>query len=205
MSSEIQDLAPQMPTPYLRRFFEEKDLPEVNWVLYDINGNEHHISNVVVVEHMTMMGKKEAKQVENVLRKLDFHNADINDFLKHLAGAVINMGVAASEVAENPAAVDPVVRTAAGAGLGSLAGVILGSFVGGPGLGSIVGGALGGYAAAPEDRKSRGAWGGGIGGALTPIGAVAGGAIAGRKPSKVRPKNNPSLPTTTELVSKLKF
>lgn len=104
---------------------------------------------------------------------------------------------------------DPVLATGAGAGLGSLAGVILGSFLGSPTLGSVVGGALGGYYAAPEDRKSRGGWGGGIGGLFTPIGAIAGGAIAGRKPSKVRP--NPaanlseSLTSEADLMRKLRF
>lgn len=83
---------------------------------------------------------------------------------------------------------EPVLATGAGAGLGSLAGAMGGYLVGSPGLGSIVGGALGGYAAAPDDRKGRGAWGGGIGGVFTPVGAVAGGALAGRKPDR---KKNP--------------
>jgi hypothetical protein len=104
---------------------------------------------------------------------------------------------------------DPVLSTGAGAGIGSLAGVILGSFLGSPTLGSMVGGALGGYYAAPEDRKSRGGWGGGIGGMFTPIGAVAGGAIAGRKPGKA--KRNPStnlvdsMTSEADLIRKLKF
>ncbi len=104
---------------------------------------------------------------------------------------------------------DPVLATGAGAGIGSLAGVILGSFLGSPALGSVVGGALGGYYAAPEDRKSRGGWGGGIGGLFTPIGAIAGGAIAGRKPSKK--ERNPGLQvrtipsTASELTRRLKF
>lgn len=83
---------------------------------------------------------------------------------------------------------EPVLATATGAGLGSLAGLVGGALVGAPGLGSIAGGAIGGHAGAPKDRKSRGAWGGGIGGLFTPIGAAAGGAIGGRKASR---KGNP--------------
>lgn len=104
---------------------------------------------------------------------------------------------------------DPVLATGAGAGIGSLAGVVLGSFLGSPTLGSVVGGALGGYYAAPEDRKNRGGWGGGIGGLFTPIGAIAGGAMAGRKPGKVR--SNPagslaeSITSEADLMRKLKF
>lgn len=93
---------------------------------------------------------------------------------------------------------EPVLGTATGAGVGSLIGAGAGWMVGAPGVGSIAGGAIGGYAMAPEDRKKRGAWGGGIGGAFTPIGAAAGGAIAGRKPDR---KNNPE---EVKKVRKLK-
>lgn len=197
--NQIQALAPQMPTKYLRNFFAEKDIPEMEWEIFDVDGTPHRVSNVAVIGNLTQANPKEAKKLDQVFKQLDRRDADVNNFLKHLSGAVINMGVAASEIVENPAQ-DPVITTAAGAGLGSLAGVILGSFLGGPGLGSVVGGAVGGYYGAPDDRKNRGAWGGGLGGLFTPIGAVAGGAIGGRKPSKR--KNNPN---TADLVNKLKF
>lgn len=88
--TEIQELAPRLPTKYLRNFFAEATIPEVEWTLKDNTGTDHFISNVVVVEHMVGMSKHEAKQMEDALRKLDFHNADINHFLRHLAGAIIN-------------------------------------------------------------------------------------------------------------------
>lgn len=88
---------------------------------------------------------------------------------------------------------DPVLGTAAGAGLGALAGAMGGYLVGAPAMGSVVGGALGGYAAAPDDRKGRAAVGGGVGGLFTPVGAVAGGAIAGRKPNPTRALKNKLL------------
>jgi hypothetical protein len=92
-----------------------------------------------------------------------------------------------------PNPMGPVGRTALGAGLGSLGGAVVGGAVlQGPGaaVGSIAGGAVGGHYAAPDDRKKRGAWGGGLGGGFGPIGAAVGGAIAGDKPDK---KKNPEL------------
>lgn len=86
----IKTLANAMPTRYLRDFFSEKDLPEVNWEIEDSHGTTHFISNVVVVEAMTQCSKAEAKGLERMLTLLDFRNADINDYLKHLAGALVN-------------------------------------------------------------------------------------------------------------------
>lgn len=90
MYDPIKDLAPKMPTKYLRDFFAEKDIPEVSWDLKDNEGTWHFMSNVVVVEHMTLISEAEAEQIANVLRKIDFANGDVNHFLQHLAGAIIN-------------------------------------------------------------------------------------------------------------------
>lgn len=86
-SSYIKSLAPKMPTKYLRDFFAEKDIPEV---IFDVEGpgGSNSIPNGVVVEHITTCGADEAEQIADVLRKIDFHNGDTNDFLRHLAGAI---------------------------------------------------------------------------------------------------------------------
>lgn len=77
---------------YLQTFFAEKQLPEVTWELTDKTGQLHWISNLVVIEHIFQAPKHEQKAIGDMIRKLDFHNADINDYLKHLAGALINRG-----------------------------------------------------------------------------------------------------------------
>jgi len=87
---ETKTLASKMPTKYLKMFFAEKDLTDESWELADNNGTMHIISTGVVLEHFTLMGKAEADQIANTLRKIDFYNGDVNDFLKHLAGAIIN-------------------------------------------------------------------------------------------------------------------
>jgi hypothetical protein len=87
---EIKDLAPKMPTRYLRDFFAEKDIQGVAWDLEAEDGTWHHMPNVVVVEHIAQCDKDEANAIGDVLRKIDFANGDVNDFLRHLAGALIN-------------------------------------------------------------------------------------------------------------------
>lgn len=75
---------------YLKTFFAEKNLPEVTWELTDKSGQVHWMPNTVIIEHILLAPKNEQKAIGAMIRKLDFHNADINDFLKHLAGAIIN-------------------------------------------------------------------------------------------------------------------
>ena len=77
-------------TPYLKTFFKEKDLPEVTWELEDNDGVTHIISNSVVLEAMEQAPDSELHSIENIIRRIDFANGDVNDFLKHLAGALIN-------------------------------------------------------------------------------------------------------------------
>lgn len=75
---------------YLKTFFTEKDLPLANWELVDQDGTVHWISNEVVIEHVMAAGREEQTQIANVIRKIDFANGDVNHFLKHLAGALVN-------------------------------------------------------------------------------------------------------------------
>ncbi len=76
---------------YLRTFFAEKNLPFAQWDLTADNGAFHIISNEVVIETiLTGTPKHEQKQIANVIRRIDFLNGNVNDFLKHLAGALIN-------------------------------------------------------------------------------------------------------------------
>lgn len=78
-----------MPTRYLRDFFSEKEIPEVIWDLQDDSGTRHQMPNTVVVEAITKCPRSEARQIESVLRRIDFANGDVNHFLRHLAGALI--------------------------------------------------------------------------------------------------------------------
>jgi len=75
---------------YLETFFEEKQLPYAYWELIADTGTPHLIDSNVVIEHIAMASVAEQNKIADVIRKIDFHNGDVNDFLKHLAGALIN-------------------------------------------------------------------------------------------------------------------
>lgn len=75
---------------YLETFFKEKQLPYVAWELVANDGVTHHIDNEVVIEHLKVAPVAEQEAVADTIRKIDFRNGDVNDYLKHLAGALIN-------------------------------------------------------------------------------------------------------------------
>jgi len=75
---------------YLKVFFEEKALVPRDWEIASPNGTMHLISNEVVIEHILLASSDEEQdQIAMVLRKIDFHNGNVDDFLKHLAGALV--------------------------------------------------------------------------------------------------------------------
>lgn len=75
---------------YLETFFEEKKLPAASWELTANDGTSHFIGSDVVLEHIASASAAEQNKIANVIRRIDFANGDVNDFLKHLAGALIN-------------------------------------------------------------------------------------------------------------------
>jgi len=79
-----------MLNQYLKTFFEEKDLPFAQWELVDKDGLLHVIDNKVVIDTIGMSSCSEQTGISNMIRRIDFLNGDINDYLKHLAGAIIN-------------------------------------------------------------------------------------------------------------------
>ncbi len=79
---------------YLETFFAEKDLPLVQWEITGDDGAWNLISNEVVIETILTAARFEQEQIARMLRRLDFANADVNHFLRHLAGALVNRGVA---------------------------------------------------------------------------------------------------------------
>ena len=70
---------------FMQLFFDEKDLAEVTFEIENSKGITHVIPNMVVIEHIAQTGREERRNVEGILRRLDFQNGNINHFLKHLA------------------------------------------------------------------------------------------------------------------------
>lgn len=82
-------MSPNATVNYLKTFFAEKNLPVVNWELTDNTGMVHMISSDVVIEFLIENPDMGAQAVPTI-RKIDFLNGDVNDFLKHIAGFIVN-------------------------------------------------------------------------------------------------------------------
>ena len=76
--------------PYLSTFFAEKALPFTDWELIAKDGAVHFIDNEVVIEAIGGASMDEQVAIANMIRRIDFVNGGVNDYLKHLAGALIN-------------------------------------------------------------------------------------------------------------------
>lgn len=80
-----------MSKSYLKKFFAEKDLPEVTWQIEAADGNVHMIDSEFVKELIFKHASvEEVKGIANTIRKIDFVNGDVNHYLKHLATGYIN-------------------------------------------------------------------------------------------------------------------
>lgn len=76
---------------YLETFFAEKDLDlDMCWTLQDNQEKWHWIGPKVVIAHIGRAPHAEQEAIAGMIRKIDFANGDVNDYLKHLAGALIN-------------------------------------------------------------------------------------------------------------------
>ena len=76
-------------TKYLENFFNEKEIPFESWEIKK-DGTTHFIDNEVVIESIKKTIGKEQQTVCDTLRKIDFHNGDVNHYLNHLAKGLVN-------------------------------------------------------------------------------------------------------------------
>jgi hypothetical protein len=73
---------------YLPTFFEEKDLP-VRLFMYEIDGNVVNLGNYDVIESILASDDiNMLKQSEELIRRIDFANGDVNHFLEHMGQAM---------------------------------------------------------------------------------------------------------------------
>ena len=75
-------------TEWLDTFLEEKgfDLEEE----FEVEGDSgtNHMSYAVIVEHMKIAPNHEQAGLKNMLVKIDFHNADVLHYFRHLSQAI---------------------------------------------------------------------------------------------------------------------
>jgi len=70
---------------FFNTFFSEKDLTEQVYTVTSANGTPNIIPSTVVIDAIKKTKGAEAKQIETILRQIDFANGDIHHFLKHIA------------------------------------------------------------------------------------------------------------------------
>ena len=86
-------LKTQMTTAtFFDTFFEEKDLTDTLYEVESKNdsvfGTTHLIPSSAVIAKIKTTKGQEAKQIEQILRQIDFKNGDVHHFLRHLAQAM---------------------------------------------------------------------------------------------------------------------
>lgn len=74
---------------YLQRFFDEKEIPNVNYEIKDAHGFVHLFDNEVVIDRVMNTCESEQKQIAMVLRQIDYRNGSIQHFLKYLAESMV--------------------------------------------------------------------------------------------------------------------
>ncbi|CAG5087428.1 hypothetical protein [Parvicella tangerina] len=74
---------------YLKRFFEEKQIPNVNYQIEDSEGFTHLFDNTTLIDRILHTCEAEQKQIANVLRQIDFKNGSVQHFLNYLAEAMV--------------------------------------------------------------------------------------------------------------------
>lgn len=74
---------------WLDTFIEEKGIDlDDEFTVESPDGTPNYMSYGVVIDHMKIAPESEQKALKDVIVKLDFKNASITDFLKHLAQAL---------------------------------------------------------------------------------------------------------------------
>lgn len=73
---------------YFENFFNEKEIRYEEWTI-EHNGQLHFIDTDFVIELIKGTSGNEAKQIRDILIKIDFMNGNVSHFLRHLAEGYI--------------------------------------------------------------------------------------------------------------------
>ncbi len=79
-----------MNKTYLSNFFQEKQINYTMFEITDLNGLTHFIDTDFVIEAIHNAPLNEQQVISQTLRRLDFYNQSINEYLKHLATILVN-------------------------------------------------------------------------------------------------------------------
>ena len=74
---------------WFETFLEEKDLPHESFEV-TANGVVHFMDTDVIIEAIKNCNAKEQKGIKAMIVRLDFANANVNDYFKHLGQGLAN-------------------------------------------------------------------------------------------------------------------
>jgi len=75
---------------WLETYLDESNHSDVSWELTDREGVAHFIGSDVVIEAIKNAPKHEQKGIKAMIVRIDFAAGNVNDYFRHLAGALIN-------------------------------------------------------------------------------------------------------------------
>jgi hypothetical protein len=78
-----------MSKSYLSNFFQEKKITYTLFEITDTNGLSHIIDTEFVIEAIFNAPLKEQQVICQTLKRLDFYNQSITDYLKFLAEVLV--------------------------------------------------------------------------------------------------------------------
>lgn len=78
-----------MARTYLKNFFNEKLISYQLFEIMDQDGLTHFIDTDVVIEAILNASVKEQLSISNTIRRIDFINGNVNEYLKFLAGCLV--------------------------------------------------------------------------------------------------------------------
>jgi hypothetical protein len=74
---------------FITTYFKEADVDTTRtYTVESENGTVNYIQASNVIQMIKQTRGQERKEIENIIRKIDFKNGDIHHFLKHLASAM---------------------------------------------------------------------------------------------------------------------
>lgn len=76
---------------YIDRFFEEKEFDIEDFELHDSEGMYHFVPLEVVKEFIKNLDLFVKNQIVQKIRKIDFFNGRVEDFLKYIAQGMIEV------------------------------------------------------------------------------------------------------------------
>lgn len=74
---------------YLKKYFEEKEIPYQLFEIKDSTGTTHFIDTDVIIECIQSTGMGEKLAIANTLKKLDYYNKSVNSYFQFLAGVLV--------------------------------------------------------------------------------------------------------------------